>query len=574
MRAYLIACIIFFVPLIPCSSLPSTPAEQTYSITLTKKAEAGHNIYEVGDRKVFADVHEVKKGEYLWKIMRDKGLLGRPDFPALFKALKELNKSFNNLDLIHPGDKILIPLKITPLRGLSPTVSKLKEQKVSPAELKDIDFEQYTVAPGDNIVKVVTGKYDIPAKQLYGQYMEMLKKLNPHIKDINSIYPGQVIRLPIFSPKVVRKPIQAPPKPTGTKVEEAGHPNPFAKDLRAIFVAMGEEWIQSGEHFIPLRSGGQIDLKAASFPLINVVSGTRVIVDLGNKLPPKMARLIEDTWGEYRVVHLLPSDDLKTALDKILSSCGYPKVLRKGQGITIGDDVLVHLKGDWVVERGGDPSHGWGTVVINILNDQGERTNPWMVNFLEGLGIRVIDHPSLPSVEQPPLAESVLAIGTVPALAETLLDMLGVKFSTGVDIPIYGSKRADFNLIIKADFFFRHNGMDAIVDLGSLDHTLISFLEEHRFKVLSLKDQKDLFAGAKQILTFLGYPYREGPHEFWASAREHSRNIRIEIPGISFSDFNGRNVLAIPFAVTPELASFLHYNGYRIIALSISPRVQ
>jgi len=578
-RACLVAVILFSMTLIPLPGYSTSPtAEKTYSITLTKKAEAEHNIYEIGGRKVLTDLHEVKEGEYLWKIMRDKGLLDRPDFPALFKALKQLNSSFKNLDLIHPGDKILIPLKIAPLQEILPSFASSQEKKLPLAELKDINFEQYTVAPGDNIVKVVTEKYNIPARELYGRYMEMLKKLNPYIKDVNRIYPGQVIKLPIFTPKVVRKPIYPSPKQTLPEVkekveeEEAGPLNPFAQDLRAIFVNMGEEWIQDGEHFIPLRSGGQIDLKASSFPLISTVSGIKVIVDLGNRLPQKIASLIEGTWGNYRIIHLLPSDDLTTSLDKILAVCNYTKVLSKGQGVTIGKDIIIHLRGDWVVERGvSDSSDGWNMVVINILNDPAERTNPWLVRFLEGLGIRVIDHPHPLPGQQPPTTEAQINITTLNALTRTLLYKLGIKFSTDVDIPVYGKKLTDFNLIIKADFFFRNKGADTILDLGSLDGTLVSFLEEHRFKVLSLSGEKDLLEVTKKILGFLGAPYKGGAHEFWGSQRDARRNIKIEILGISFLDLQGQKVLVTLSTITPELATFLYSRGYKAISLAPNP---
>ncbi len=560
--------------LVPFVADASKSNEKTYSITLTKTAGADHDVYRVGNRKVLADVHEVKKGEYLWKIMRDKGLLKRADFPALFKALKELNKSFKNLDLIHPGDKILIPLKITPVEGVAPTkVAKVVETKVTPAQLKDLKLDHYTVAPGDNIVKVVTSRYDIPASQLYGQYMDMVKKLNPHIRDINRIYPGQVIKLPIFSPKVVRKPIERPPpkEPTTKAPRRTTGLNPHAQELRAIFEAIGEEWVQSGEHFIPLRSGGQIDLKATSFPLINLTNGARIIVDLGNKLPPRMASLIENTWGSYRVVHLLPSDDLPTALEKILSRCGYVKVLRRGESVVMERGVRLQLKGDWIVERGAAPSgNGWSTAVINIISDDSERTVPSLVRYLQGLGVQVVDFPLLsPAKKSTGHEKAFLSISDLKTLSRVLVDMAGIKYSTGVEIPVYGKKEADFNLIIMADIFFSHQGKDCIIDLGSLDKTLISFLEKHRFKVLSLSGKKGPLERIEEILGFLGYPFERGFHPFWGSTRDPSRNIKIEIPGVIFADVSAQKVLATTVPITPELASFLWSHGFKALSLAI-----
>ena len=61
--------------------------------------------------------------------------------------------------------------------------------------------------------------------------------------------------------------------------------NTLVNDLGNIFVEMGEEWIQTGDHFLPIDSMGSINIKAASFPIIYLQNGQRVIVDLNNELP-------------------------------------------------------------------------------------------------------------------------------------------------------------------------------------------------------------------------------------------------------------------------------------------------
>lgn len=171
------------------------------------------------------------------------------------------------------------------------------QETVSLADLEDLEMESYTVKPGDSIIKVVTGKYEMPPDHLYGEYLQLVKQLNPSIQDLDTIHPGQVVRLPIYSPQVVRKPISTPPAEakaeakTGTARAEA-----LAEDLQWLFQELGEDWVHTGKHFIPLKSGGQIDLEAKTFPILNLKSGVRVIVDLNNELPPEMGRLIKSSW--------------------------------------------------------------------------------------------------------------------------------------------------------------------------------------------------------------------------------------------------------------------------------------
>lgn len=77
-----------------------------------------------------------------------------------------------------------------------------------------LDLENYTVKSGDSLEQIVKGRYNIAQKDLYNEYLESIKRLNPSLEDLDSIYPGQTITLPIYSPQIGKVPIQAtPPAP-------------------------------------------------------------------------------------------------------------------------------------------------------------------------------------------------------------------------------------------------------------------------------------------------------------------------------------------------------------------------
>ncbi|MBW1614862.1 MAG: hypothetical protein JRJ57_13105, partial [Deltaproteobacteria bacterium] len=109
------------------------------------------------------------------------------------------------------------------------------------------------------------------------------------LKNLDVIYPNQVIKLPIFSPEIVRMPIEitkekiALKKTEITPSEDAEQTISLRRKLRDIFTQMDEEWVDTGRQFIPLKSGGQIQLKAESFPVLNLQSGMRLIIDLKNE---------------------------------------------------------------------------------------------------------------------------------------------------------------------------------------------------------------------------------------------------------------------------------------------------
>jgi LysM repeat protein len=452
-----------------------------YSISLTKTAGIEEDIYEVDNKKVLTEEYTIKEGEWVWQILRQKGLLEHRNLSEILSVLQALNASLGSLDLVHPGEKIIIPLKIVPVAGTSVIAASPPPVKVSLADLKDVDLENYTVERGDSLTRIIKGRYDIPKDYLYGEYLGMIKKLNPSIRDLNIIHPGQKIKLPVYSPQVVRKPIKmAMPQESEEKkeyVKEDKTESSVSDDLGVIFTEMGEEWVKTGEHFIPLKSGSQIDLKAVSFPILNLQNGLRVMVDLNNKLPDKMAKLIESSWGNYRVLHLVEGDNLRSALDKILEVCNYPKVSKMGEALELGGDIPIRITADWIVKLSEKQSHNRpGFVVIN-LNEDPVTNTPWMIKeYLNSLGVKVIDYPQGDD-KGTEVVENAAALkggGEPASLIRALLDLTGRSYSTDVEIPVYQKQKADFKLIIKADFFLKIKGRDAIIDLIGLAPEMIS----------------------------------------------------------------------------------------------------
>jgi hypothetical protein len=496
----------------------------------------------------------------------------------LLSVLEKLNKSLGNLNLLHPGDKIIIPLKIVPITGAPIPAEEAPPIQASPTDLKDVDLDNYTVEPGDSLSRVIAGRYDIPKGYLYNEYLGMVKRLNPAIQDLNRILPGQRIRLPVYSPEIVRKPIDPPKSEENVEqtnedegdVEAAHGADSVAGDLAVIFAEMGEEWVQTGEHFIPLPSGGQIDLKAASFPILSLQEGLRVIVDVNNKLPDKMARLIESSWGSYRVVHLEKEDSLSSALDKILMVCNYPKITGNEEALELSGDIPLRITGDWIVTlpetRSADSP---GFVVINLNASPAPGTPGMIKSYIGHLGVKIIDYP--PGEGRRPdgmeKVETLESGADAVSLVSTLLDLVDRSYSSQVEIPIYQKRKADFKLVIKADFFLQIKGRDAIIDVTGLAPEITSLLEEHQFLTLSLAGERDPLSMVSRTLDFLGVQSEKGPHSFLAANRDDSKNVRLTLQGVVFPDAKGTSVLGTPLSLPIEIVAFLSTRAYRVLQL-------
>ena len=109
--------------LIPRGQALSQEGEDTYSISLVQTAEIdqekNREVREIDkNRKALIENYTVKKGDHLWQLFRKRGLLEKKNLYELIDVLKRLNPSLQSLDLIYPGQRIVIPLTLTPVGGL------------------------------------------------------------------------------------------------------------------------------------------------------------------------------------------------------------------------------------------------------------------------------------------------------------------------------------------------------------------------------------------------------------------------------------------------------------------------
>jgi hypothetical protein len=545
--------------------------EETYNISLVKTADLGkaNQVKEIDGKKVLTESYTVKDGEHIWQILRERKLLEKRNLADLVSMLKKLNSSLENIDMVHPGDKIVIPLVISPIGAISAPEKVSQIETVPLEEINAIDLEDYVVRQGDSIIKIVEERYDVTQREIFNQYLARLKELNPFIKDLNSIYPGQKIKLPIYSPKVVRMPIkQAEPAPepmTGTQKEAI---KIISRQLGDIFTLMGEQWLQAGEHFFPLKKGGQLKLNATVYPIIELTNRRKIIVDLYNDLPEKMGSLITSNWDNYAIVHLESQDDLKQAFDRVIQVCGYKKIFSAGEPFVSGGQYPVRITADRIIEQ------GQGRILaVNFTDVNSPHIVEVLKKFLESSGIKIIEYPS-PQESPKNTDENPDIIDTkedLNWLVTTLLDMTGQQYSTDTELPVYQSEKSDINLAIKADFSFQKEGRDHIVDLSGLGKDIISLLKEHQVMVYQVARKRKSVEIMSGLLEFLGIRYDAESHQFSLEKNgTESNNVLLNIEGITFRDANGKDIFATSLNLPRELVTFLNMNGYRVLKMPVT----
>jgi hypothetical protein len=286
-----------------------------------------------------------------------------------------------------------------------------------------------------------------------------------------------------------------------------------------------------------------------------------------------MERLITSSWSNYRIAHMEGDEDLKDAVDKILPLCGYQKVYDIDDPLILGGDIPIRITADWIIKL--DPeisTQDESIIMITLCYGEDDRTPDSILTFLKDFGVEALDYPPVTDISASPMNETPIVYqeDDLLSLIERLLNMVGPAFTREAEVTLYQKERADFSLIVNADFMLNIDGRDHIIDLSGLGPDIINLLQEDQFSVLSLSGEESASTIVTRTLEFLGVPFDSNPHPFLASNRAESRNIRIMIPGIVFHDNEGIAILATHLRLSPAISEFLSQKGYNILLLPLS----
>ena len=525
-----------------------------------------------------SESYQIKEGDILSTVARERYGLSWETFSSEYLDLfKKCNPSIENPDRIQAGQKVALPLYPPQWYG----EAELQPPPAQPPIMRDLAGSNRVRLPDPQPVPepAKPAKPEpLPTvvarqKSKTAQKQWISEKSTPSVKPKTAEAP--------LPPPPADAPIKAePPTPTAPPepavVESSRQTQEItvlvSKGLGDILPQMGEQWIHNGEHFIPMKSGGNINLKADAYPIIKRQGGMTLIVDLHDSLPSRVGKVIEANWGTYRIVTLSPTDDLRSAFGKILKACQYPKVFKKGEPLKLSGAIPVTITGDWIVipprsQSGASP----GFIVINFLDDRTKGVPHSVKAYLKGQGVLFVEYPLAETPRKPPAEKAPETASDAASLVEMVLTLTGQPHEAHVKIPAFESQNDDFKLTVTADFYLTGHGRERVIDLSGLEPEVVALLKERGISVLSLGTERNPLPIVAKTLKFLGWAHKMGPH-ILATAPHSNQNVKLTLSGVVFSSEKGRSVLMTPVNLPPGVAAFLCEKGYRVVTLaSFSP---
>jgi hypothetical protein len=562
------------------------------AISLTKTIY----VKKYKDQNIYYELYTIKKGEWLWKIFRDKYKIPPEQMSRIFSALKRLNPGIKNTDMVHPGQKILFPL-----------IEEMKKSHITPSSLPpSFTFEEYTVKQGQNLSTILMKDYNVPKSQIYNQYLKLFCGLNPDINDPDLIYANQKVYIPVYKTTskeerklakrkvkkaLITKKIDEKKGPTafeGTKWEKGSvkaerkipiiaeyNPNTVKDTIGTFFKDIGGGYVNRGNYYIPIAGGGELTLDTGTFPVVEMKSGKKVIIDFDDELPASMEELIESNWEKYKIINIKREDTIESMLSRIVPQLGPYSMIKGDNPIELKDKITAKIWADWVITKKQSGTQKDRIFAVNFIGKGEKGTPPAVKNYIESRGVRVIDLSFAEDNKQIGNQEKgttrfekevdSLYSSTNKDLICSLLSLINQPFSKDVKVPLQKTDSSSFKMGVTADISMEKGDDSCLISLQGLSDNLLKILHENGFKVLNIQNDEASESVIAKVLDFLGFRFSSSVFEFDTAKKGDPQNIKLIIPGFLIEYDDPLKILLTKATLDKSLNYFLQEKGIKAI---------
>ncbi|MFA4909745.1 MAG: LysM peptidoglycan-binding domain-containing protein [Desulfobacteria bacterium] len=532
------------------------------------------SIKKYGNLKVYYEPYTVKEGEWLWKILVDKYKIPFDQRVNFLHVLKKLNPTIPNTNKVYPGQKIFIPLKLeTSETGFAST---------SP-QPPSVSVKEHTVQPGESLSTIFLHVYKVPGHLVFNEYTKLFHKLNPTIKDPNLLRVGQRILVPVYEPisKTPPFPSEAKDKAAPIEIEKT---IPFRTEsgtkgikdfIGTVFKNTGDHYIDKGNYYIPIPGRGELTLNNETFPILEMKSGRKVIIDVGDQLPARIEKLIESNWKNYKILNIRKDEGTESIFNKLSPLSGYYSIIRGDKPLILKGKITIKVWADWIIFKDKESFIKNRGYAVNFIGKKDKEVPLAIKDYIERFGMRVIDI-SLTGKEEHRQDQKkgsisgeeeiiILNSSTNNELIHALLTLIDQPFTAGAKLPLLSKGNSGFQLGITADIFLKREVRDCIISLQKLPHDMVEILTENKFRILEVQKEETQESVISKVLDFLGIGFSFPTFEFDTAGKGDPHNIAIAIPGFLFQENDLSKILLTKANVDKNIASFLREKGIKAV---------
>lgn len=532
-------------------------------------------VKDYRDGRVYLAPHRVRRGEHLWKILREHYNMDNRSIAFYCRIARTMNPDINDIDLLEPTQRILLPYRFVAGNtdngtdaGTDADADNGTERDANEATLLSADVT-HVIARDEHLGQVLRERFHLPDQVIFSsRTLALLKDANPHISDFNRLEIGQRIVLPTELVTAAR-PDTGAPRTSPAPVATDGRVQRVTAVVGTLTRALGGGDNQTGTRDVGSAEGGAVLLDQNRHPVYSFPWQRDVVLDYGRQMPPALRDVIARNWKSAEIVSVREKDDMAAVLDKVLQASGACKVERQAHYIANQGGVQIRVSGDWIVFTDKLLKN---VFVVNLVDDRHRQISPALQRYLESLGLDIVNLQtgSTPASDAPLQPEAAAARATartaaeVVQLTDAILDVLGIECMRDYNTQIFQNLYSGVSLEVLADRMFRSGDARCIIDFHGLPESIIAIIRQQGFRVLQVdRTGQDLHTVARRVIEFCGITPQSSPASFGNADRSATR-LRLTVPGLVFPGPRG-DVLITGVELDQALIDFLAAQNVHLI---------
>ncbi len=554
---------------------------------------------------ILCDPYIVQKDDYVLKLFRQMGEISQKDFPKFLSIFKRINPDVRDINLVRPGQHVLIPLKKIKhdsLPGQSSGIVTIPFITISNIdEIIKTHSKEYEIQKGDYVSKLISRYYGAYGTKEYEEGLKLFKVINPDILDINLIYPGQKICFAdtnirnqpwyesLFNSSLVSNPPVNSQGAGKIEKEKNAQISPTEKVFEAYalkdtinkprspieeiaFILEGK-LVNKGTYCFPGKGQKDYRLNLSKTPFIELDNGGRILFSSKEDLLDIDRTIVKSFWKHVKIVPIPHEASLRQVFNSIFVPVENNAL--KDRLSFLDHGVEVKINGEWFIEKS-DPDKTDCRICVTIIENLAERTPDSIFRYLKKHGIIIkeilkdnsnnkIAEQRPDKVKEPKTVEDIIKIAPLEkeTFTKNFLSAMGCNYAQKVSISFpYAGTQVDAvsNLISKGD------GKTLLVDFGDLYGEAASAIEKTGLEIIQIKRDDNFNDIVQKLLGGLNVSYTNDPI-FYAADRPVVHNISLKVPGFLAIHDGKPEIMFATVPIDNNVAQFLCDKGIKVIRI-------
>ena len=483
----------------------------------------------------------VKKGEWLFDILRTQvGITS-----GRHTIIKALNPHIKDIDKIEPGDVIYLP-------------------DIPPQSVGSTD---YIIKKGDSITRIAIRHLHAAPYELKNTVND-IKRLNPHIKNYNLIYPGHALQLPRKGILLTTQETKTSEAESSLQIkDESKEKQVMLPETRLAIIGhvisrMKGTLITAGKYYIPIPNSGQVTVDCSTIPVVELDDGSTIFLDFSDQIPDALKNIIHANWKNYNFLKVNSLDGTAAILKKIIDSSSAYSMTKSTKPLIVGEAPRTTLAIDWMITKKNtaDKSYSQG---LSFITDMSQLMPRKLIAYAEKSGIIVTEILDGQGVMSAPDEKYVLPqLSILPSktnieLADALLALLGYTAVKDSEIVVFETSKEGFNLSMKTDLRVKKGDKQIIFHSKRLPQQFIDNLRNRGTEVALFEDGESLKSVIGKVLQSITIPFSYENFLFSFPEKTDYPKARISLPAIKIVRDKG-HIYLTEFDIDRDIYGLLH----------------